>query len=178
MKLQPNDIATLLRGVRVWERRNVIHEFLAGKADKKRAFREDDIAVLAPAISKALEQAGTTERVYFHLSDLSETGDEETSTGWLYVREPLLYLILTEVHDKHGPRPDISRYDRQLPDIPEVSGPFNVTFEPEEYLEQVVSASPWFSPEQQEQLEIRFRKALSHAEPSPGGEPVRSRSRE
>lgn len=171
INLTPHEIATLLRGVRVWERRNVIHELLMGAADKKRAFREDEISILAPALSRGLAQAAQTDRVYFHLSHPTETGDEETTTGWVYVREPLLYLVLTEVHDKHGPQPDISKYDRQLPNIPEVPGPFNATFEPEEYLERVGSASPWFSPEQQERLEIRFRKALSIAEPLPGEEP-------
>ena len=134
INLTPHEISTLLRGVRVWERRNVIHELLMGKADKKRAFREDEISVLAPALSRGLAQATQSDRVYFHLSHPTETGDEETTTGWAYVREPLLYLALTEVHDKHGPQPDISKYDRQLPNIPEVPGPFNVTFEPEEYL--------------------------------------------
>jgi len=171
VNLTPQEISALLRGVRAWERRNVIHELLMGEADRKRAFREDEISVLAPALSRALAQATRTDRVYFHLSHPTETGDEETTTGWAYVREPLLYLVLTEVHDKHGPQPDISKYDRQLPNIPEVPGPFNVTFEPEEYLARVVSASPWFSPEQQEQLEIRFRKALSIAEPLSGEEP-------
>ncbi|TAJ07014.1 MAG: hypothetical protein EPO61_13605 [Nitrospirae bacterium] len=171
INLTPHEISALLRGVRVWERRNIIHELLMGKADKKRAFREDEISVLSPALSRGLAQAARTDRVYFHLSNPTETGDEETTTGWVYVQEPLLYLVLTEVHDKHGPQPDISKYDRQLPNISEVPGPFNVTFEPEEYLERVGSASPWFSPEQQEQLEIRFRKALSIAEPVPGEEP-------
>lgn len=171
INLTPHEISTLLRGVRVWERRNVIHEIFMGEADKKRAFREDEISILAPALSRGLAQAAQTDRVYFHLSHPTETGDEETTTGWVYVREPLLYLVLTEVHDKHGPQPDISKYDRQLPNIPEVPGPFNVTFEPEEYLARVVSASPWFSPEQQEQLEIKFRKALSIAESLSGEEP-------
>jgi hypothetical protein len=50
------------------------------------------------------------------------------------VRGPILYLSLSEAHDKHGPEPDIGKYDRQMPNVPEQSAAFDVTFEPEEYL--------------------------------------------
>jgi hypothetical protein len=158
--LTPTEVATILRGVRAWEHRNVIHRLVSGEAARMRAFRDDEIAFLAPAISKALAQAGPSDRVYFHLSNATPTGEEETTTGWLYIRDPLLYLLLSEVHDRHGPGPDISKYDRQMPDVPEQSGAFNITFEPEQYLEGVRSRGGWFSAEQREELAIRYRAAL------------------
>jgi hypothetical protein len=159
--LTPSEVGTLLRGVRTWERRNIIHRLFAGKADRTRAFRDDEIAVLAPALSKALAQADPSERVYFHLSHPTEDGLEETSTGWVSVRDPILYLSLSEVHDKHGPGPDISKYDRQMPNVPEVSAPFDVIFEPEEYLVKARSAGRFYAPDQREELQIRYREALS-----------------
>lgn len=159
--LTPNEIGTLLRGVRTWERRNVIHRLFVGQADKTRAFRDDEIAVLAPALSKALAEASPSERVYFHLSSPTEDGFEETTTGWLSVRDQLLYLSISEVHDKHGPGPDISKYDRQMPNVPQVPPEFNVIFEPEEYLARVKSVGRWFAPDQREELQIRYREALS-----------------
>src|SRR5437764_8391309 len=53
-RLTPQDIATLLRDVRAWEQRNVIHRLFSGPAPKTRAFRDDEIEFLAPALSKAL----------------------------------------------------------------------------------------------------------------------------
>jgi hypothetical protein len=159
--LTPSEVGTLLRGVRTWERRNIIHRLFTGKADRTRAFRDDEIFVLAPALSKALAQADPSERVYFHLSHPTEEGFEETSTGWLSVRDSILYLSLSEVHDKHGPGPDISKYDRQMPNVPEVSAPFDVIFEPEEYLVKVRSAGRFYAPDQREELQIRYREALS-----------------
>jgi len=158
--LSPSDVAAILRGVRAWEQRNVIHRLVSGEAQKTRAFRDDEIAFLAPAISKALAQAGPSDQIYFHLSHPTETGEEETTTGWLNIREPILYLLLSEVHDRHGPGPDISKYDRQMPDVPEQSAAFNVTFEPERYLEKVESKGGWFSADQREELRIRYRDAL------------------
>ena len=166
--LSPTEIGTLLRSVRAWEQRNFVHRLFAGEADKTRAFRNEEIQVLAPALSKALAQAAPHERVYFHLSHATDQGDEETSTGWVAVREPILVLALNEVHDRHGPGPDISKYDRQMPNVPEATEAFDVTFEPEDYLVKVKSGGHWFSPNQREELHIRYREALNALPIFPG----------
>ncbi|HEY7533702.1 MAG TPA: hypothetical protein VH681_13090 [Nitrospiraceae bacterium] len=172
--LSPTEIGTLLRSVRVWERRNFIHRLFSGNADRTRAFRDDEITVLAPALSKALAQAAPDERAYFHLSHATEQGDEESTTGWLSIRNGALYLALSEVHDRHGPEPDIGKYDRQMPNVPERSAAFDVTFEPEEFLADVSSRGHWFAPDQREELTIRYREALSALPVYPGLEQSRA----
>lgn len=166
--LSPTEIGTLLRSVRSWERRSWVHRLFSGEADRTRAFRNEEIIVLAPALSKALAQAGPDQRVYFHLSHATEEGDEETTTGWLAVRDPVMILSLSEVHDRHPPGPDISKYDRQMPNVPEASAAFDVTFEPEDYLLKVRSGGSWFSPDQHEELHIRYRDALGALPVFPG----------
>ena len=169
--LSATDVGTLLRGVRVWERRNIIHRLLAGEADRTRAFRDEDIRALAPALSKGLAQATPAQRVYFHLSHPTDQGEEETTTGWLSIRDLVLYLSLSEVHDRHGPGPDISKYDRQMPNVPERSSAFDATFEPEDYLVRVQSGGRLFAPDQREELQIRYQEALSVLPVYPGLEP-------
>ena len=85
--LSPEEIGTLLRGVRSWESRNFIHRLFSGEAEKTRAFRNEEITFLAPALSKALAQASPDDRVYFHLSHATEQGDEESTSGWLSIRQ-------------------------------------------------------------------------------------------
>ncbi|TKB69789.1 MAG: hypothetical protein E8D45_13685 [Nitrospira sp.] len=160
-QLTPSEVGSLLRGVRVWERRNLIHRTFVGEAPRKRAFRDEEIAFLASPLTKALAQATPGERVSFHVSQATDTGDEETTTGWLSVRDPILYLSLREAHDIHSPGPDIGKYDRQMPNVPEASAAFDVIFEPEEYLAKVTSAGSLFAPDQREELQIRYREALS-----------------
>ena len=171
VNLTPAEVGTLLRSVRSWERRNFIHRLYSGEADKTRAFRNEEIAVLAPPVSKALAQAAPDERIYFHLSHATDQGDEESTTGWLSIRQDTLYLSLSEVHDRHGPQPDISKYDRQMPNVPEQSTGFDVTFEPEEYLIKVESGGNIFAPDQREVLQIKYRDALSALPTYPGLEP-------
>jgi hypothetical protein len=169
--LTPAEVGTLLRSVRSWERRNFVHRLFAGEADKNRAFRNEEITLLAPALSKALAQAAPDERVYFHLSHATDQGDEESTTGWLTIRQDTLFLSLSEVHDRHGPEPDISKYDRQMPNVPEQSSGFDVTFEPEEYLIKVKSRGNLFAPDQREELQIKYREALAALPTYPGLEP-------
>lgn len=169
--LTPAEVGTLLRSVRSWERRNVVHRLFSGEPDRTRAFRNEEIALLAPAISKALAQAAPDERVYFHLSHATDQGDEESTTGWLTIRQDTLFLSLSEVHDRHGPEPDISKYDRQMPNVPEQSSGFDVTFEPEEYLIKVTSRGNLFAPDQREELQIKYREALATLPTYPGLEP-------
>lgn len=166
--LTATEVGTLLRGVRAWERRNVIHRLFVGEADRTRAFRNEEITALAPALAKGLAQAGPAERVYFHLSHATDQGDEETTTGWISIRGPILHLTISGVHDRHSPGPDISKYDRQLPNIPEASAAHDVTFEPEEFLVKVSSGGRLFAPDQREEIQIRYREALSSMPVQPG----------
>lgn len=166
--LTATEVGTLLRGVRSWERRNVLHRLFAGQSDRRRVFRDEEISILAPPLSRALAQAAPSERIYFHLSHATDQGNEETTTGWASVRDQILYLSLSEAHDQHGPGPDISKYERQLPNVPEASAEFDLTFEPEEYLAKVRSAGRLFAPDQREELQIRYRDALSNMPAQPG----------
>ncbi len=168
VSLTPTEVGTLLRGVRSWERRNALHRLFAGQADKTRTFRDEEITLLSPPLSKALSLASPSERIYFHLSHPTDQGNEETTTGWASVRGPLFHLSLSEAHDQHGPGPDISKYDRQMPNVPQASAAFDITFEPEENLAKVSSAGRLFAPDQREELQIRYREALTAMPAQPG----------
>jgi hypothetical protein len=154
------EVGTLLRGVRASERRNIVHRLLFGEADRTRAFRKEEIAVLAPALSTALSLADPTDRVYFNLSHATDQGDQETTTGWISIQGPILHLTISDVHTRHGPGPDISKYERQLPNVPEASSLYDVTFEPEEFLVWSSSSSR-LAPGQREELEILYKEALA-----------------
>jgi hypothetical protein len=168
--LTPADVGTLLRGVRATERRNFVHRLIFGQADQTRAFRKDEISVLALPLSTALSLAEPTERVYFKLSRATDQGDQETTTGWISIRGSVLHLTISNVHDRHSPGPDISKYDRPLPNIPEASASYDVTFEPEEFLVEAISRTRFGAPDQQEELKIRYQDALAALTVQPGQE--------
>lgn len=164
------EVGTLLRGVRATERRNFIHRLIFGQADQTRAFRKEEISVLALPLSTALSLAEPTERVYFKLSRATDQGDQETTTGWISIRGSVLHLTISNVHDRHSPGPDISKYDRPLPNIPEASASYDVTFEPEEFLAKASSSGRFWAPDQREELEIRYQDALAASTVPPAPE--------
>jgi len=166
-KLSQSEVGALLRGVRVWKYRNLIHRLYAGESERTRGFRNEEVKILASALSNALELAAPDQRVYFHLSHVTEYGEEETTSGWVSVRGDLLYLSLSEIHDRHSPGADITKYDRVLPNVPEQAPSFSVIFEPEEYVVETRSGWRLFAPDQQEELQIRYREALDALMKSP-----------
>jgi hypothetical protein len=166
--LTATEVGTLLRGVRASERRNIVHRLIFGQADQTRAFRKEEIALLASPLSMALALAEPTERVYFNLSHATDQGDQETTTGWISIRGAILYLTISAVHDRHGPGPDISKYDRQLPNIPETSASYDVIFEPEEFLAKASSTARFWAPDQREELQIRYQEAFAALTVQPG----------
>jgi hypothetical protein len=168
--LTPAEVGTLLRGVRASERRNLLHRLVFGQADQTRAFRKEEIAVLASPLSTALSLAEPTERVYFKLSHATDQGDQETTTGWISIRDSILHLTLSSVHERHNPGPEISKYDRPLPNIPEASASYDVTFEPEEFLVEAISKSRFWAPDQREELQIRYQDALAAVTVQSGSE--------
>jgi hypothetical protein len=159
--LSAGQVANLLRGVRAGERRNVVYRLISGEAKQTRAFRDDEILLLAKPIADALARATPDQRVYFHLSQPEAGSGEVTTTGWAFARDPLLFLQLSEVHDLHAVGPDISKYIRNMPDVPEAPTPFGITFEPQEYVNKEVSKGSWLAPDQLEELQIRYREALA-----------------
>ena len=163
------EVGTLLRGVRASERRNIVHRLVFGQADRTRAFRKEEISVLAAPLAMALSLAEPTERVYFNLSHATDQGDQETTTGWVSIQGPILHLIISAVHARHSPGPDISKYERQLPNIPEASALYDVTFEPEDFLAKASSKARFWAPDQREELQIRYQDALAAltVQPSP-----------
>ncbi len=164
------EVGTLLRGVRAAERRNIVHRLIFGQADQARAFRKEEISVLAVPLATALSLAEPTERVYFNLSHATDQGDQETTTGWLSIQGSILRLVISAVHARHSPGPDISKYDRQLPNIPEASALYDVTFEPEDFQAKVSSTARFWSPDQREELQIRYQDALAALTVQPGPE--------
>lgn len=184
--LTPTEIGTLLHRVLYSERRNFLHRLISGEAVRRRVFREDEIVLLAPALSHALAQAKPDELVFFHLGRPGSGGGEkgttplqtgmpgvalgrpitgggqESTSGWIFVRGPSLHLLLREVQHAHRPVSDISQYIREMPNIPQAQIAFTLTFDPDQYM---VTESAWGSWPAQAPLEAlvirRFREALA-----------------
>ena len=187
--LTPTEVGTLLHRVLYGEQRNFLHRLISREAIRRRAFREDEIVLLAPALSHALAQATPDERVFFHLGRPGSgggekgttplqtgmpgvalgrpatMGGEESTAGWIFVRGPLLHLLLSEVQHVQGPVADINQYIREMPNIPKATIAFTLTFDPEKHMVAETSWGSWLTQAPLAALAVRFREALADLQP-------------
>lgn len=92
--VRPEEMATILRGVRVIGRKGIIGSLLSGEGDGRPAFSSIEVQQLASQLSRGLEQAKPDELVTFYrrISD-ADVGLGITSGG-MFVRRGRLYLVL------------------------------------------------------------------------------------
>lgn len=90
----PEEMATILRGVRVIGRKGIIGSLLSGEGEGNPAFSSIEVNQLATQLSRGLEQAKPDELVTFYrrISD-ADVGLGITSGG-MFVRRGQLYLVL------------------------------------------------------------------------------------
>jgi hypothetical protein len=157
LKLGERTMENVLRGVHA--EKEAPFTILVGKAlknqvpDDLRAFSEDDIAVLAPAITAALAQAAPNQRVGFRLRyapNLTITSQKigpdsmETTEGHLFADGLSLNLTLTEFGPGKVYASDMKTEPRILPD-PTGLHDREVQFTPEAAMRPSnYGASGWF----------------------------------
>ena len=128
--LSPDQMAKILRGFKVREHRIRLHILIAGEAPKEPAFRDAEVALLAPRLSEALARVDPSERVTFYLSQPQTSIKREITTGGLYVREGYLHFILSNYRFIYGIPAYGMVYDRRYPTKPIAAKGFDLFFEP------------------------------------------------
>ncbi len=92
--VSPEEMATILHGVRVIARKGIIGSLLSGEGEGRPAFSSIEVKQLATQLSRGLEQAKPDELVTFYrrISD-ADVGLAITSGG-MFVRRGQCYLVL------------------------------------------------------------------------------------
>jgi hypothetical protein len=131
VQLTPPQVAAILRGFSIREKRRLPLRWFAEEAPPKPLFREDEILVLAPYLSEALEKAGPDERVHFEViaPGLNPRMRNDVVAGWAAVRDPYLYLVPEWFHAQVPTRKS-DLYDYNYPTPPPLPSDYLVYFEP------------------------------------------------
>lgn len=128
------DVAAILRGFSVRPQRALPLRWYAEEDPPKPLFREDEIRLLAPALSRALHVVGPDERVRFEVRapGLNPATSRDVTAGWVAVRGPYFYLTVEQVHAQVPIRKS-DQYDYNFPTPPPLPGSFLLYFEPGRY---------------------------------------------
>lgn len=128
------DAAAILRGFSVRPQQALPLRWYAEDSPPRPLFREDEIGLLAPALSRALRLAGPDERVRFEVRapGLNPATSRDVTVGWVAVREPYWYVTVEQVHAQVPIRKS-DQYDYNFPTPPPLPGSFLLYFEPGRY---------------------------------------------
>lgn len=125
----PDQMARILKGFTVREHRPWLLVKIMGEAPWEPAFRDEEVALLAPRLSEALAQARPSERVTYYVSQPQTSIKREITSGGLYVKENHLHFILGNRRIIYGIPAYGMVYDRRYPTRPTAAKGFDLAFE-------------------------------------------------
>ena len=127
--ISPDLIAHILKGFRVREHRPWLLVKIMGEAPWEPAFREEEVALLAPKLAEALAQARPDELVTFYLSQPQTSIKREITSGGMYVKQNDLHVILGNRRIIYGIPAYGMVYDRRYPTRPTAAKGFDLIFD-------------------------------------------------
>ncbi len=125
----PDQMARILKGFTVREHRPWLFVKIMGEAPWEPAFRDEEVALLAPRLVEALAQARPDERVTYYLSQPQTSIKREITSGGLYVKENQLHFILGNRQIIYGIPAYGMVYDRRYPMRPTAAKGFDLAFD-------------------------------------------------
>lgn len=125
----PDQMARILKGFTVREHRPWLLVMIMGEAPWEPAFRDEEVALLAPRLAEALAQAKPDERVTYYLSQPQTSIKREITSGGLYVKENQLHFILGNRQIIYGIPAYGMVYDRRYPMRPTAAKGLDLSFD-------------------------------------------------
>jgi hypothetical protein len=125
-----DELAAILKGIHVKDRRLRVHVWIAGEAPVEPAFTEAEIELLAGKLADALAKAAPEERVTYYLSTPQTSVKRQITSGGLYVQGGGLHFTLSNHREVYGIPAYGMVYDRRYPVLPISPKDFDVLFDP------------------------------------------------
>lgn len=129
VRINTDVIASLLRGIHVRDQQGLLQELLAGSAQERRVFSEEDVSYFAPLISDGLTRAAPDQQIAFQVvqsADVEPTNSRSPGTdtertfvstrGSLYAYGRSLYVRLDHYRRPIGSTITTAAPQRGLPD--------------------------------------------------------------
>lgn len=123
-------VRRILTGLTVQEHRIWLQKWIQGEAPMVPAFKDEEVALLAPQIAEAFAAAKYNERVTFYLSQPQTSVKRVITTGGLYVRDNELHVVLGNWQIVYGIPTYGMIYDRRYPMRPTAAKGFDLFFHP------------------------------------------------
>jgi hypothetical protein len=127
-----DQVARILKGMTVQERRISIQKWIQGEAPLVPVFKDEEVGLLAPQLAEAFATAKYNERVTFYLSQPQTSVKRVITSGGMYFRGNELHVILGNWQFVYGIPTYGMIYDRRYPMRPTAAKGFDLFFQPAE----------------------------------------------
>ena len=135
IKIAPDIVSRILRGIFVRNDQRLLQTLIAGKPDAMQTFSNDDAAYLAPLLAEGLSRAASDQQVGFRVRQTRSPGysesvsagvgssrppldlvPQESTSGFIYAYGRSLYVTLTQYRYRLEPPTTINMPNRGIPD--------------------------------------------------------------
>lgn len=159
VKLSEQEIRSILKGFSIREKKALPLRWFAEEKPPQPLFREDELNVLVPHLSVALEKAGPSDRIAFSVfaPGFNPAVARETTSGWIALRDPYWHLVIDHFHVQLSTRKS-DPYDPNYPLVPAPPGDYLLMFEPGRF---------WVIDPATGARAVDYREFLKSAESSP-----------
>jgi len=127
-----DQMTRLLKGMTVKDHRIWLQKLFQGEAPLVPAFKDEEVALLAPQLADAFAASTYNERVTFYLSQPQTSVKWVISSGGMYVHGDQLHVLLGNWQIVYGIPTYGMIYDRRYPMRPTAAKGFDLYFEPSE----------------------------------------------
>jgi hypothetical protein len=134
VRLSEQDIAKILKSVRVQFTANWLQRFLTGPLPPVPLFDEPALAKVVPVMAAAMGKAGTHERIVFYVGKRRGPDRRDVTTGSLFVKDRLLTIMLVNYQNRVDVIPGLPAYDRTHPEMAVAPQRFTLVFDSPEYV--------------------------------------------
>jgi hypothetical protein len=125
-------VTRVLKGLTVQEHRMWLQKWIQGEAPSVPAFRDEEVALLAPQLAEAFAAAKHDERATFYLSQPQTSVKRVITSGGMYFQGNELHVILGNWQIVYGIPTYGMIYDRRYPMRPTAAKGFDLFFQPAE----------------------------------------------
>jgi hypothetical protein len=133
VRFSEQDLARILKRVRVQFTAHWLQRFLAGPLQPAPLFDEPTLAKVVPALVAAIGKAGAQERIVFYVAKRRGYDRRDVTTGALFVKDRLLTIVLDNYQNRVDVIPGLPAYDRTHPEMAVAPQYFTLAFDPPEY---------------------------------------------
>jgi hypothetical protein len=134
VRLSEQDLTRILKKVQVQFTMHWLQRLLTGPIQPGPLFNKPTLAKVVPVLAAAIRKAGAQERIVFYVAKRRGNDRRDVTTGFLFVKDRLLTIVLANYQNRVDIIPGLQAYDQTHPEMAVAPQRFTLAFDSPEYV--------------------------------------------